>query len=61
MSGQFKDSDLCAACGHHRGHHFNAWRWNGVYAHRCQRCPPEKRCQRFIPRPAGDEKREGAG
>ena len=57
MSGQFKD-ERCAACGHAK--HWHEAVLPGFYRS-CDLCPPEKRCQRFIPRPDGDEKREGEG
>ena len=65
MSGQFRD-ERCAACGHGRHHHelhfpgFWAFLWQkltGTYeeypAHctgRCDWCPPEEKCQRFVDR-----------
>ncbi len=52
-----KDTDLCATCHHALAYHES---YEITIGH-CEACPVEKRCQRFIPRPAGDEKREGEG
>jgi hypothetical protein len=57
VSGQFKDSDLCTECGYPmREHGLMAYSRHG---HAMLLHPVKD--ERFIPRPAGDEKREGEG